>query len=75
MNYKIINIFPIGSNSSVTIEGLGVGLKNNMTVYDDNNIAHQVLSVAMVNRREESDIEETTTILVKGLIDSKNIHS
>ena len=45
-----------------------------MTVYDDNNVAHQLLSVAMENREEESDIGETTTILIKGLIDSENIH-
>ncbi len=74
MSYKIINIFPVGSNSSVTIKGPGTGLKNNMTVYDDNNVAHQLLSVAMENREEESDIGETTTILIKGLIDSENIH-
>lgn len=74
LNYTIINIFPIGNNCSVTIEGSGTGLKNGMTVYDDENIAHQVLSVAMVNEREKNSIGETTTVLIKGLINSENIH-
>ncbi len=75
MFYNVINIYPVCGNSSVTIEGSGAGLKNDMTVYDDKNIAHQILSVAMVNEREERGIGETTTILIKGTIDSKNIYT
>ena len=71
MTYKVLDVFPLGENTSVTIEGNGNGLKNNIMITSDKGIAHKLLSVAMLSK--ESEIKKTTTVLIEGVFNSKTI--
>lgn len=72
-NFEVLNVFPIGENTSVTIKGNGDGLKNNMTIKDSSGIAHKLISVAMSSVQSAKENSKTTTLLVKGKFDSKII--
>lgn len=67
MDYKVLDVFRIGNNTSVTIEGKGNGLKNNMRIKDSLGITHKLLSVAMIS----GDNRDTTTLLIEGDFNSK----
>lgn len=69
MKYKVLGIFPIGQNTSVTIQGNGDGLRNNMEIRDSSGIAHQLITVAMMSKGEKN----TTILLIQGAFDSKEI--
>ena len=69
--YNVLDIFPIGNNTSVTIKGNGNGLKNNVMVTDENEKNYKLLSVAFVSG--QSEINKTTTILIEGKFNSKLI--
>ena len=69
MNYKVIDTFPVGENTSVTIKGNGEGLKNNIVIRDSSGATHQLITVAMVSSEEKN----VTTLLVQGVFDSKEI--
>lgn len=69
--YNVLDIFPIGNNTSVTIKGNGNGLKNNVMVTDENEKKYKLLSVAFVSG--QSKINKTTTILIEGKFNSKLI--
>ncbi len=69
MNYKVIDTFPVGENTSVTIEGNGEGLKNNIVIRDSSGVTHQLITVAMVSSEEKN----VTTLLVQGVFESKEI--
>ena len=69
MKYKVLGIFPIGQNTSVTIQGNGDGLSNNMEIRDSSGIAHQLITVAMMSKGEKN----TTILLIQGVFDSKEI--
>ncbi|MEE1085814.1 MAG: hypothetical protein U0L05_01380 [Schaedlerella sp.] len=71
MNYKVLDVFPVGKNTSVTIEGNGIGLKNNMIIGDSLGVAHKLISVAMVAGQSTEETGKTTTLLVEGNFDSK----
>lgn len=71
--YKVIDVFLIGDNSSVTIEGKGESLQNNMIIHDENNKEFKLLNVAMISGQEADDIGKTTTLLLEGKFDSKFI--
>ena len=68
MKYKVLDTFPIGQNTSVT-QGNGDGLRNNMEIRDSSGIAHQLITVAMMSKGEKN----TTTLLIQGVFDSKDI--
>lgn len=67
MDYKVLDVFRIGNNTSVTIEGNGNGLKNNMHIKDSLGITHKLLSVAMISGGDR----DATTLLIEGNFDSK----
>lgn len=69
MNYKVIDTFPVGENTSVTIEGNGEGLKNNIVIRDSSGVTYQLITVAMVSSEEKN----VTTLLVQGVFESKEI--
>ncbi len=71
MLYKVLDTFLIGANTSVTLDGNGKGLKNNITVYDDNGITHNLLSVAMVSERDAK--AGTVTVLIEGEFKSNTV--
>lgn len=68
MEFKVKNVFRVGNNTSVTIEGNGDGLKNGMRA---NNGKFRILSVAMVNT---TDGLPETTLLVEGDFQEKTIN-
>lgn len=73
MIYTVLDIFTIGNNTSVTVEGSGNGLKNNMIVTSAEGIQHELLSVAMVSGQPPSERRKTTTVLIKGKFNSETI--
>lgn len=73
MTYRVLDVFPLGENTSVTIEGNGEGLKNNTTVISDEGTNHKLLSVGMLSGTSGEEIKKTTTILIEGMFNSKSI--
>lgn len=73
MTYKVIDIFRIGDNTSVTIEGSGKGLRNHIIVTSAEGTKHELLSVAMVSGHPQSERRKTTTVLIKGFFCSDTI--
>ena len=69
MHYKVLDTFPIGKNTSVTIQGNGADLRNNMKIKDSSGISHQLNTVAMMSSEEKN----ITTVLIEGMFDSKEI--
>lgn len=69
MIYKVLDIFPIGQNSSVTIEGNGKGLQNGITIKDSLGTSHKLISVAMISGEKAG----TTTLLIEGKFNSETI--
>lgn len=69
MTYKVLDIFPIGTNTSVTIEGNGEGLSNGIDIKDSNGKSHRLLTVAMISSEEKNN----TVLLIEGKFDSENI--
>ncbi len=69
MDYRVLDIFPVGENTSVTIEGNGKGLKNNILIKDSLGVPHRLISVAMLS----GEIKKTTTLLIEGIFDSEVI--
>lgn len=74
MTYKVLDILKIGDNTSVTIEGKGERLHNQMIIFDADNIAHTLLSVAMPANEEAGDMRKQTTLLIKGEFQSEAIN-
>ena len=73
MKYKVLNSFPIEKNTSVTIEGNGEGLINNMFVTDYLGNVYKLISVALLSGYLPEDKEKTTTVLIEGKFDSEVI--
>lgn len=73
MVYKVMDMFKVGNDTSVTIDGNGDGLHNKMEVFDENNVQHMILSVAMQSGANASSIRAQTTLLIKGEFNSKSI--
>ena len=73
MVYKVMDMFKVGNDTSVTIDGNGDGLHNKMEVFDENNVQHMILSVAMQSGANASSIRTQTTLLIKGEFNSKSI--
>ena len=70
MTYKVLDRLRIGENTSITIEGKGESLHNQMMIFDSDNIAHVLISVGMSAGQETDKIGASTTILVEGDFDS-----
>lgn len=66
MTYKVLDRIRIGENTSITIEGKGENLHNQMMIFDSDNIAHMLISVGMPAGQEADKIGTSTTILVEG---------
>lgn len=74
MKYKVLDALKIGDNTSVTIEGKGEELHNQMLIFDADNIAHMLLSVAMPAGQAAEDIRNQTTLLVEGEFKSESVN-
>lgn len=64
--YKVLNIFAVGNNTSVTIEGNGEGLKNNMRVTGSDGKSYNLISIAMPLDVSSDTIRKTTTVFIEG---------
>lgn len=62
--FEVIEAFKIGNMLSVTLNGSCGKLKNNSKVIDDHNNIYQIISIAMIENNNPSDISKTTTILL-----------
>lgn len=69
MKYKVLDTFSISGNTSVTIEGNGEGLKNNIIIKSDEGKLYKLLSIAMVLGEKNN----TTTLLIEGNFNSNFI--
>jgi hypothetical protein len=61
---KVIDIFPIGNQLSVTLDGVCDRIKNGCKLIDSRGSAIQVISVGMVRYTDHNEIGKTTTLLV-----------
>ena len=66
MTYKVLDRLRLGENTSITIEGKGENLHNQMMIFDSDNVAHVLISVGMTAGEEPDRIGDSTTILVEG---------
>jgi len=73
MLWNVLDLFLVGDNTSITIKGNGNGLKNGMVVFDENNIAYNLLSVATLSGEKPDDIGKRTVILIEGKFKSNII--
>lgn len=71
--YKVLDTFPVGKNTSVTIEGNGSGLKNNMIISDENGNHYKLISVALLSGQSPDQTGKTTTFLIEGNFKSETI--
>lgn len=74
MKYTVLNTFQVGKNTSVTIAGNGDSLWNGMQVQDELGQHHIIESVAMVEHDEQKKVAESTTLLISGFFDGKEIY-
>lgn len=73
MKYKVLDTLKVGNNTSVTIEGKGENLRNHMLIFDTDNVAHMLLSVAMPGRIDAETIRQQTTLLIEGEFKSESV--
>lgn len=62
---KVLDVFPIGNMLSVTLEGYCDSLKNGSKLVDSNGNVVDVVSVAMTRHENPTDINKSTTVMVK----------
>ena len=62
--YRVLDVFPIGTMLSVTLEGACEKLTNGSKLIDGKGNIIVVQSVAMTRHDNPSDISKSTTILV-----------
>lgn len=74
MKYKVLDTLKIGNNTSVTIEGKGEEFHNQMLIFDADNLAHTLLSVAMPAGQASEDIGSQTILLVEGEFKSESVN-
>lgn len=74
MVFRVIVTFPVGGNTSVTVDGNGTQLHNNMVIADSKGNEFELLSVAMTADKTVSDKKNETTVLIKGRFDSATLH-
>ena len=66
MKYKVADITKLAKDSILTLYGVPVDLKNGGIVENECGVKYEVLSVAMVDHKNPSDILSSTTIMLKG---------
>lgn len=64
--YKVLNTFAVGRNTSVTIEGKGEELRNDMRVMGSDGKSYNLISVAVLSAVTSNEIGKTTTVLIEG---------
>jgi len=74
MEYTVLDIFPIGENTAVTVSGNGSGLQSNITVLDENGGSYRLLNLGMQSGSEGSAFHDTTELLIQGRFNSKRIY-
>lgn len=74
IRYKVLDAMKIGDNTSVTIEGKGEELHNQMLIFDTDNVAHTLLSVAMPAGQAAEDIGNQTILLIEGEFKSESVN-
>ncbi|MCD8180734.1 MAG: hypothetical protein LUF26_04560 [Firmicutes bacterium] len=62
--FKVIDVFKIGENVSVTFEGKCEDIKNGSRLIDENGNMYNIISVAMANYDNPLDISKSTTVLI-----------
>ena len=67
---KVMDMFVVGQNTSITIEGNGKNIKQGEKLVDEKGIEHKILSVAMVEHKNPKNIMKSTTLLVDGIWNS-----
>ena len=61
--YRVLDVFPVGTMLSVTLQGNCEKIANGSKLVDDNGNVIVVKSVAMTRHDNPSDINKSTTIL------------
>lgn len=74
MVLRVVDTFPVGGDTSVTVEGDGAQLRNNMAVADSKGNAFELLSVCMTADKTGADKKNETTVLIKGRFNSATLH-
>lgn len=64
--YKVLNTFAVGKNTSVTIEGNGERLRNDIRVMGSDGKSYNLISVAMLSDASSDASGKTTTVLIEG---------
>ncbi len=74
--FTVMDIFKIGDNLSVTLNGACEQLKNGVTLKDEEGNKYKVLSVGMTRFNDPTDITQSTTILLMpcGLIKGEKLY-
>lgn len=62
--FEVIEVFQIGDMLSITLNGNCEKLNNNSKVIDAHNNIYQIISIAMRENDNPSDISKTTTVLL-----------
>lgn len=62
--FKIIDVFQVGNNFSVTFEGACDAIKNGSKLKDDEGNTYDVISVGMTKYNNPEDISKYTTVLL-----------
>lgn len=62
--YRVLDVFPIGTMLSVTLEGACDKLANGSKLIDANGNIIVIQSIAMTRHDNPSDISKSTTVLV-----------
>lgn len=71
--YKVIGTLKVKNNTAVTIEGEGVGLRNNIYVTNEREEKFHLLSVGMTNFKEPEK-NKITNLLIEGEFNGKYIY-
>lgn len=64
---KVLDKLIIGGNTSITIPGQGDEVKIGEILIDTKGIEHKILSVAMVEYDDPSEVIKSTTLYVEGI--------
>lgn len=62
--FKVLDVFKVGNNVSVTFEGKCETLKNGCKLRDNAGNIYRVVSVGMTRHENPGDISKSTTVLL-----------
>lgn len=63
--FKVLDVFKIGENVSVTFEGRCETIKNGSRLKDSAGKSYNVISVGMTRHENPGDISKSTTVLLE----------